>query len=217
MWLRRALGFGTAVASGLALGYICWLGDQLAYDSLPGAKIITWIGNSASPWLLLAFFLGMASASRRWAALYGGASLACAVGSYYGIILLTDSRAAIPVTQTLVLAALWFVGSACIGAGCGVLGALVHATRPISCIGSVALVSGAVAAETLLYLYQAATYLDEIFPVGQFLVLELILALLLPWLLLRERRAAVQANGVALGVALLGAVIVNTLKTYFLL
>ncbi len=215
MWLKRVLLFSTAIVSGFVLGWVCWLGDQYANAPTPLNSIVTWLGNSASPWLLLAFFLGMASATRRWAAVYGATSLACAVSSYYGIIVLTGSRAATPLTQTLLLAALWFIGSVCIGAACGVLGALVHAKHPPWRIGSVALVSGAVAAETLLYLYQAAGYLGEIFPVGQFLGFEFIIALLLPWLLLRERRAALYANGVTLGVAFLGAVIANMVKTYF--
>lgn len=83
---RISLGWPVAAWAVAAIGLGLGIATQLGQSVLPDGW--SQIANSISPWLLVAFLVGAALPSARWAALSGAAILLLALVGYYGAVFL---------------------------------------------------------------------------------------------------------------------------------
>lgn len=88
-----------AAVVGVALGGISWWADQLSWFGIPEASpeyvafgVLQVLGNGPTLWLLGAFVVGLATARVSSGVALATASLLLAVGVYYGLIVLADTR-----------------------------------------------------------------------------------------------------------------------------
>jgi hypothetical protein len=86
--------------SGPALGLFAWQSDRVETVTFT-SDVMRALGNVPSPWLALAFVMGVVIARPWWGALAGAAVLTLAVGTYYVAITLSGDRAGIPLRGAL--------------------------------------------------------------------------------------------------------------------
>jgi len=179
--LRRPSPYGwlLALGGGLALGIVSRLGD-----GLPPA--LAWLVNIGGPWLALAFALGALAGAPRRGLVYGIVTLVSAVAGYYGWMHVVEGQANL--AYLVHIAAFWLAVALVGGAVFGLAGAAWRGGRWWPRVIAAALLSATLAGESVDLLarpYDAAQ--------KAVIGIELLAALLLPWLLLRERRATLMA------------------------
>jgi len=195
------LGCLLALGSGCALGIVSRLGDWL-----PPA--LAWLVNIGGPWLALAFALGALTRSVCQGALYGALALIGAVVGYYGWMHIVERQANLAYLTSI--AAVWFAVAIVGGAVFGTAGASWRARRWWRGAIGVALLSGALAGESLLLLPRPYNITQK----GVFVV-ELTAALLLPWVLLRERRSRIMALLFTIGGTIIASGVIVGIKVVF--
>ena len=161
-----------AVVVGLVIGAASRLGDRLPSDA-------AWFFNVIGPWALVSFWIGSRARGWRSGAVLGALVLLVGVAAYYGLTPLTLSRGR--ARSSLAAGPVWAVGALLGGALYGVAGSWWRRRTPLGPV-AVALLGGLLAAEGLLSFYRGGRSGDFLFGV------ESALGLVLPWMLLDERR-----------------------------
>ena len=179
--VRAVGGFGTAILGGAALGAAAWFADGLAY---PLGLLIP--ANSIGVWLGAAFILGASARTLPTGALRGVIGLLSAVAAYYLLIAIFGQGVrAIGASHA---ATIWGAVALIAGPIMGGAGAVWrHAEGWPRAIG-VAVLASALFAEGLVFGGPRLIHVDElVYDPGAFLfAAEMILALILPWILLRR-------------------------------
>ncbi len=179
---------------GAGLGVFAWWADVLlAQPEAPAvAGLIGGLGNVPSVWALLAFWVGASGSSIGGAAVRATVCLGVAVGAYYLVSTLSGARTGVQVlpATTVWLGVAMVAGPVFGGAGAG------WRLRPGRLAGwSVALLAGVLVAEAWMLAAELLPYrgVDLSERTFQVAALDLIVALALPFLLLRraaDRRVA---------------------------
>lgn len=121
--------FLLAILVGALLGGVSWWVDQLSWFGIPEGSpeyvafgVLQVFGNGPTLWLIGAFVVGLVAGRARPGALVATASLLLAVGVYYGLITLADTR---PGSDLGPSALAWAAVAIVAGPPMGVAGALV--------------------------------------------------------------------------------------------
>jgi hypothetical protein len=173
-------------------------------DRLGGG--FAWAFNIGGPWLAVAFVLGRYGRSFRDAAFRGALVLVTAVISYYAFVrfvehlpghLYRNYRSPSRLMTLVTGGPAWIPIAIIGGALLGVSGLGSRSSgRAVVRVVSVALMSGVLAGEGLLWLVRRGNAGDFVF------ALEMVVGVTLPWLLLRERSEQLRAWWIAVAIGL---------------
>ena len=182
---RLVGGFGTSILGGAALGAAAWFADGLAY---PLGLLIP--ANAIGVWLGVAFVLGASARTLPTGALRGVIGLLSAVVVYYLLIAIFGQGVrAIGASHA---ATIWGAVALIAGPIMGGAGAVWrHGAGWPRAIG-VAVLASALFAEGFVFGAPRLVHVDRLVydPVAFLFAAEMILALALPWLLLRPGERA---------------------------
>jgi hypothetical protein len=186
-----------AVALGIALGLFSLIGDVVSGAGPTG--VVNALANAFGPWALVAFACGALQRRWRFGALAGAVGLIVAVAAYYlGYLIVWGER----IAGAGPTAVVWIVAAALAGATLGAAGATWRTGEGRTRIVAVALLCGALLAETgyQLVLVEAWRGIDpDLFGV-QIAVFDLAVALILPVAMLdRGQRSTAYLGAVLLG------------------
>ena len=194
-----------ALIAGTILGGLSRLADHL------GEPLAT-LGNLGWPWLVVAFKVGSMARTVFRGGIFGSLTLLVAVASYYVAMFFVDygmSLDAFVVIGIPRFVVFWVAMAVVGGPIFGTAGAAWRSHRGWSRAVGIALLTGAIAGESLILLLERRSS----FSAG-ILLLSCIGAALLPWLLLRGRERLVGIT-LAIGFALLGLATIATLLALF--
>lgn len=188
-----------AIGIGLLLGAASRFGN-----SLP--EVPAWLFNGGAPWLLVAFFVGAGTRSRWSGSLFGALTLACAVVGYFGYARLVAGQANLPAAAQSArpLLAVALVGGPLLGCAGGLWRDSAGWPRTLA----VAALSAVLTDEAVFLLLRGYQQMPWI---RWLIVLELALAVALPWLLLGRRGQALRALLLAGGLVVAGLAAISLL------
>ena len=192
----RAAG---AVALGGAWGWLSWWGDHQHSQYL---AVMTNIGG---PWLLFAFLMGMWADNVYEGGVLGALTLAAAVCAYYGIYQATRTNDPTMETRFFLNHGIaWLPIAAIGGAMFGVAGSLWRFGNGWLRPAAVALLGGALIAESILNIDDVGTYNSVNAGHMAALACEAVVGILLPFFLLKRGREMAISVGLTIAVALVG-------------
>jgi hypothetical protein len=195
-------GFGASIAGGAALGAAAWYADGLAW---PLSLLIP--ANAIGAWLGVSFVLGASARTIPTGALRGLIGLLSAVAAYYVLIaIFGHSYRAIGASHA---ATIWGAVAFVAGPAMGAAGAVWRHGSGWPRAIAVGALAAALFAEGFVFGAPRIIHLDQVVhdPGAILFAAEMLLALALPWLLLRRRErlrgyVAAAALGVIAAVAI---------------
>jgi|GEM_PF-1181948 hypothetical protein len=204
---RAVGGFGTSILGGAALGAAAWFADGLEY---PLGLLIP--ANAIGAWLGVAFVLGASARTIPTGALRGVIGLLSAVAAYYVLIaIFGQGYRAIGASHA---ATIWGAVALLAGPVMGGAGAVWrHGVGWPRAIG-VALLASALFAEGFVFGSPRLIHVDQlIHDPGAFLsAAEMVLAVILPWILLRRGERA-RGYLAAAALAVIAALVIGPVTT----
>jgi hypothetical protein len=197
---------GVATVAGIILGLFSVLGDRAGVDSV--LHVVVAMANATSPWLLTAFAVGILQRDRARGAAAATLALTLAVGIYYLGIYVGGHQ----VGNLLVVAGAWLLVALFAGPLLGAAGAGWSAPGSTTRAAALSLVGGLLLAEAgyRFVIVELWTGIDVTRSDVQVCAVDLVAAILLPFLMLRTAERPGYLASVPIGVAGVAAISVVT-------